>query len=490
MNKNGLPVQINWCPDKSSPVPVYKQITAFVCDKISSGEWTAGTQLPSQRRLAELFEVNRSTVVTAMEELASYGILKGSRKAGTQISGDTWSLILPKSLDWGKYINSGTFKANKHILQMINRLEFEPDILRLSTGETDPRLFPHAPWRKILAQLSKKNTVFNYLEASGSEKLRMAIAERMGRRGIAVSPSRILITSGSLQALQLISVCLIKKKSVVYVEAPSYLQSLRIFQSADITLKGIGMDKKGMKLWKIPPAAGNMKQENMSFLYTIPTNHNPTGITMTLDRRKDLMDFCVKKQIPIIEDAAYEELCFEEAVPSLKAIDKNGIVIYLGTASKTLAPGLRVGWLIASEPIIQRLSDAKMQMDYGTSSLSQLVFSEFLTSGFYDKHLAALRKELLLRRDSALMILEKNFSDIASWYIPKGGFYIWLTFSKKISSEKLFFSAAKEKILLNPGNIYDFRPNNSLRISYSYLNCCEFAEAVQKLAIIVRSIMK
>lgn len=491
MRKNNLPVQIKWHPQKNSKLPLYQQIINFICDKITCGEWTVGTRLPTQRQMAESFNVNRSTIVTAMEELASYGIITGSRRSGTEIISNTWSLILSKSLDWGKYVDSGTFKANKRIIQMINRLEFEPGMSRLSTGEVDPRLFPSEMWNKILLKLSKKNITFNYLEAAGLLSLRCSIARHLQKQGIIVSPANILITSGSLQALQLISVCLLKSSSIVYAEAPSYLQSLQVFQSSGIALKGISMDKNGIEFWKLPALSKNINQENISFLYTIPTNHNPTGITMSAKRRRDLIDFCANSQLPIIEDAAYQELYLDGQVPQpLKALDKNGIVIYIGTASKTLAPGLRIGWLIAPEPVIQRLSDVKMQMDYGTSSISQFIFAEFLDSGLYDEHLAELKKHLIMRRNNALSVLQKYFHDIAFWNVPSGGFYIWLTFRKKLPWEKLFLTAVQEKILLNPGNIYDFCSNNSLRISYSYLNCAEFEHAAEKLSHIIKNMLQ
>ncbi|WP_196592268.1 PLP-dependent aminotransferase family protein [Pectinatus frisingensis] len=482
--KNNLPVQITWHPCKQSKVPVYQQIVNFVYKKISSGEWNAGTYLPAQRRMAEIFDVNRSTVVSAMEELASYGIVAGKGRMGTKIISDTWSLMLPNALDWEKYINAGVFRANKRIIRMINRFEFAPGIARISTGELDPRLFPTTMWSQVLQKVSKENFTFNYLEALGAPCLRRVIAARMQKRGMRVSAANILVTSGALQGLQLISVGLLKSNSVVYAETPGYLQSLRVFQSAGMKLRGVSMDKRGIEFWKLP-ANDIMKQKNKAFLYTIPTNHNPTGVTMSLSRRRELMEFCNKRQLPIIEDGAYEELCFNNIPQSLKSMDENNIVIYLGTVSKTLAPGLRVGWLVAPEPIVQRLGDVKMQMDYGTSSVSQLILLEFLNSGFYDEHIKEVKQELLIRRDNAIAVLKKYCADIASWNVPDGGFYIWMTFKNNIPIEKLFFAALQRKILFNPGKIYDLMSNNSLRVSYSYLSCREFAEAMKKFSEII-----
>lgn len=476
-------VQIQWKPDKLSKLPYYKQIVKFVCDKVSSGEWTVGTRLPSQRSLAEIFEVNRSTIVTATDELTSYGILSGSHGGGTQIISNTWSLLLPTSPNWGEYVSSGFFRANNSTIQTINHLEFKEGIIRLGTGELDPRLFPVEKWKKVLERISLKVDNLSYLEPLGLLPLRVAISKHMESLGVYAPPSCILITSGSLQALQLISACLLKRGSKVFTEEPSYLKSLQIFQSAGMKLAGVTMDNEGIEFWKLNSVI--KPNQYPSIIYTIPTNHNPTGIVMSEQRRKDLIDFCVNHRMPIIEDGAYQELCFDDMPLPMKVMDKPGVVMYLGSASKSLAPGLRIGWVIAAEPIVQRLGDVKMQMDYGASSISQWAFTEFLSSGLYQEYLIELIKELRKRRDNAIKVLDKHFTEFATWTVPTGGFYIWLTFKKIVPIEKLFEMAISQNILLNPGDIYDFKNNNSLRLSYSYIDCEEFKKAIESLVEIV-----
>lgn len=482
------PVQIEWAPDKNSKIPVYRQIVQFICDKVASGEWPIGTRLPSQRALSELFAVNRSTVSTAVDELVSYGIVEGCHGAGTQIISNTWSLMLSPAPDWGKFLSSGFFRANINTVQAINHLEFVPNMTRLGTGELDPRLFPVEMWKTILHEISNQVTHLGYLEPLGLLELRQAISRHMKGLGINAPPSCILITSGSLQALQLISACLLQSGSTVFTEAPSYLKSLQVFQSAGMRLAGVPMDREGLQYRQLAPLLKAERSPHASILYTIPTNQNPTGITMSDRRREELMGFCVENRLPIIEDGAYQELCFAGDAPlPLKALDKTGTVIYLGSASKSLAPGLRIGWVIAPEPIVQRLGDVKMQMDYGASSVSQWIFAAFLNSGLYQEYLSGLRDELRRRRDHALSVLERHYKEMAVWNIPRGGFYIWLTFKKPVAAERLFEDAAAEGILLNPGDIYDFERNNSLRLSYAYTTCEEFEDAALRLARIVEN---
>lgn len=478
--KRVRPIQIDWKPDKSITVPMYRQIVQYICDKVANGEWPIGSRLPSQRLLAESFQVNRSTISTAIDELTSYGIISGKYGAGTQIISNTWSLMLPTMPSWKKFISAGYLQENNKRLQEINRLEFAPDMVRLGTGELDPRLFPQKMWTETLQKLSTEITSLGYAEPLGIPELRQAIVEHMQKLGVNVSTKNILVTSGALQALQLIASCMLEEGSTVFTEAPTYLKSLQMFQSAGLKLDGIPMDNDGLEYWAIERRLKNVEQ---SILYTIPTNQNPTGITMSNARRQELMDFCIKNRLPIIEDGAYQELCFDDgpATP-LKAIDENGMVMYLGSASKSLAPGLRIGWVIAAEPVIQRLGDAKMQMDYGASSLSQLVFAEFLNSGNYDRYLHDLKIELRKRRDNALETLNKYFKDIATWNVPIGGFYIWLTFNDDVEVDDLFERAIEVGILLNPGDIYDFKHNRSLRLSFAYVDCGEFSRALEKIA--------
>lgn len=478
-------LNIEWQPDKSSKVPIYKQICEYISNKVASGDWLIGNKLPSQRKLAELFQVNRSTIVAAMEELTSYGILETGQGGGTRIASNTWSLFMSAPPDWNKYIDSGHFKSNMPTIQIINKLEFDEKYIRLGTGELSPSLFPHDLMNKVFKKLPSRIPSLNYLGPLGLPELRRSLVKRLSAYGIESSESSIVITSGSLQALQLISVCMLKPGSTVFTEAPTYLKSLQVFQSAGMNLSGVPMDREGMMYWNI-----NKNIEN-SLLYTIPTNQNPTGIIMSKERRKDLFNFCSGNRLPVIEDDAYRDLWFETPPPKpLKAMDKNGMILYLGTISKSLAPGLRIGWMVGPESVIYRAGDVKMQVDYGASSISQWALTEFLDSGYYDEYLIYLRKELKERRNFAVCLLDKYFKDLADWSIPEGGFYIWLRFKKPVSIEKLFQMSLENNILLNPGNIYDFSDNNALRLSYAYADLKDFEKAIKTLSDITLKCFK
>ena len=504
------PLDINWEPDRSSGEPITEQIVGFMCARISSGDWPIGSRLPSQRVLAERFGVNRSTIIAAIGELADYGIVEGRHGAGTRIASNTWSLMLPGAPDWADYVSSGFFKANNDTIQTINRLEFDRSKTRLGTGELDPRLFPRDMWRRVAGEAAAEISSLGYPPPEGLDVLREAIAAHMEAWGISCTPGQVLVSSGALQALQMISVSLLSAGSTVYAEAPSYIKSLQVFQSAGMKLVGVPMDEHGLDVdalgklmgggsqsegmtaavpsapqTSLPPRA-KATRENDAVLYTIPTNHNPTGVTMSEPRRRALIASCVANRLPIIEDCAYQDLIFDGDTPhTLKSFDETGMVITLGSASKALAPGLRIGWIVADERIVQRLADVKMQMDYGASTLSQWVFARFLSSGLYDEYMVSLRMQLRRRRDAALETLERLFAGRAHWNVPRGGFYVWLTFDEPVRTGRLFQRAIEHGVLLNPGDIYDFEGDNSLRLSYSYTTPEEFAAAAETLASLV-----
>ena len=479
-------ITLDWKPDKQHKTPIYRQIVKYISDKIATGDWVIGSRLPSQRAMAQAFEVNRSTIVSAMEELISYGILESDFGGGTKVASNTWSLRMSQPPDWNKYIASGPFGANLSTIQTINKMEFEPGYIRIGTGELSPELYPGKLVSKIFRRMPERIPNLGYLGTLGLPELGDALSEWLKiNQGIDAKPSNIMIASGSLQGLQLVSVCMLKRGSNVYTEAPSYLKSLQIFQSAGMNLQGIPLDEEGLQHWNIKDAS------NDALLYTIPTYHNPTGTVMSEERRKEVMSFCQKQRMPILEDDAYGQLWLDEKPPaSLKSRDKTGSVIYMGTISKTMAPGLRIGWVVGPEAVVYRLGDVKMQTDYGASSVSQWMMTELITSGDYDIYLEELRKELRARRDNALAALDKHFKGLATWKKPKGGFYIWLRFDKRLPMDKIFNEALKAGILLNPGNVYDYAENHAIRLSYAYASPEDLSKALEILAAIIEKHQK
>jgi GntR family transcriptional regulator, regulator for abcA and norABC len=479
---------LDWKPNRFSSVPLHKQIEEHLKEKISNGEWTIGTKLPSQRRLADLLNVNRSTVVTALDELASQGLIEGKKGGGTRVVNTTWSLLASSPPpDWNSFVRSGIHQPNLLTVQEINHAEFRPNMIRLGTGELSPELLPYRQIQNLLRELPDHNLSLGYEEPKGNLFLRQTLSKYLKTIGIQASPASILIVSGALQALQLISVGLLHRGAAVLLEKPSYLYSVHVFQSAGMKLFGVPMDESGIQTSLL---AAYQKQCDGALLYSIPSFHNPTGLSMTEKRRAQLLEVCEKERLPIIEDDVYRDLWMDCPPPSpLKANDKSGSVLYVGSLSKTVSPGLRIGWVVGPEPVIERLADIKMQTDYGSSSLSQWAAAEWISSGLYAEQLRFIRKELKERRDAMVHYLEKYFGGIASWNVPEGGFYIWVQLTSLAATRELFEKALKEGILLNPGNLYGPDTSNYLRLSYSYASLADMERGMARLAAIIKNLL-
>ena len=480
-------VDINWKPQKGLSIPLHLQIYRYMKNKIRNGDWPIGTKLPSQRALAKQFQVNRSTIVASLDELSADGLIEARVGRGTIVINNTWNLLvtLPPP-DWTSYVRSGIHAPNISLVQEINRAEADPAIIRLGTGELSQELLPNKMMENVLQLKINETLSLGYSEPKGSLSLRNTVSEHLKTKGIVASPESILIVSGAIQALQLISVGLLKSGSVIFHETPSYLNSVHVFQSAGMRLFGVPLDEEGI----MTDSIGRLKrQHNGALLYTIPSFHNPTGMVMSQVRRKQLLEICKKEALPIIEDDVYGDLWFDSPPPKpLKSRDTQGTVLYIGSVSKSLSPGLRIGWIVGPEPVINRLADIKMQTDYGSSSLSQYAVEQWIKSGMYEEFLNEIRAELRYRRDVTIQLLEKYLGELASWNIPKGGFYIWLRLETGVSTRVLFEKCLRENILINPGSIYDQTDPHHLRLSYSYASLADLEYGLMHLSELIRSL--
>ncbi|RYL86853.1 PLP-dependent aminotransferase family protein [Sporolactobacillus sp. THM19-2] len=473
--------------NRQSEVPLYEQVKRHIEDKIKNGVWTPGTRLPSQRSLADSFHVNRSTIITALELLTSRGLIEGRRGGGTRVLNNTWGLMAGKKpTNWGTYVESGQYKPNLPMIQKINQAEFSPEVIRLGTGELSPDLLPYNRFSSLFASCNRLS--LGYQEPEGDGHLREKLSGYLKRWGIDASPSSILIVSGALQALQLISTGLLDHGSTLLLEKPSYLYSIHVFQSSGMRFVGVPTDSEGIRAEQL----GEIKRKYHGvILYAIPCYHNPTGTLMSEKRRQQILSICEQEQLPVIEDDVYRELWLDAPPPPpMKSIDQSGNVLYIGSFSKIFSAGMRIGWIIGPEPVINRLADIKMQIDYGSSSLSQYAAAKCLENGLYDEQASFIRKHLRARRDTLVELLDRYFSDLASWRVPSGGFYIWLKLIPPVNPRLLFDLALKRGVLLNPGVLYDRSAKQYLRLSYAYASPEEMKKAIHVLRDIIREISK
>nr|WP_106779384.1 PLP-dependent aminotransferase family protein [Lysinibacillus timonensis] len=467
---------MNWKPNRALPISLTKQIVDWMTEQIMTGQWPNGTKLPAQRQLAISLGVNRSTIQEAIDELKADGILASKIGSSTYVSNDSWNILLKKKQpNWQKYIELSIHKPNYQTIQLINEFEQDESIIRLSTGELAPKLLPTAQIQTSLQQLELEGKSIGYSSPQGSLKLRNALCHYLKKRGITTTPDNICIVSGALQALQLIALGLLETGSIVFQDEFSYLNSIHPFQSFGMQLQSIQETNRTENFLK--QRLGNRQ----GIYYAIPSLHNPTGRVWSIEEKQSFYNLCQSMQLPIIEDDVYFELSFEKPTPALKSFDTTGQVLYLGSVSKTLSPGLRIGWVVAPTPVIKRIADIKMQMDYGSSAFSQEIVTYWLTSGLYEQHIEQLKEELKRRAKLMEDLLAKHFKGIASWESSKGGFYIWLKFHHSIVTTEFFMKLLKHKVLINPGYIYEPKDSYHIRLSYAYASDDELSVGLQTI---------
>ncbi|MCU7557990.1 aminotransferase-like domain-containing protein [Macrococcus capreoli] len=458
-----------------------EEIINAIIDEINNGLFEVGDKLPSQRALADRFNVNRSTIVEALNELKSIGILTTIEKKGIFVS-DTINVLVHNHTKWKERIHPHIEKQNQYYIKRINELEFDEGIVRLGTGELSPDLIPVKQFQDIMKGESEPPFTSNYEAPLGNIQLRQAIQKHVIKRGIKCEIDEICVTSGALQGLKLIAEGFLLPSSKIYIESPSYMNSVKTWKTNAATLIPIDIHQLERKLM-----IEHHNQAN-SFLYLNPILHNPTGHTYS----QEMMERLIKESnligLPIIEDDIYSELWFDGVPPlPMKSYQSSNNVVYIGSLSKAVSPGLRIGWVIANRNVVKHLADLKMQSDYGASSIAQYVAANWLLH-YHDDHIKQLTEKLKVRSNIMLEALDKYFSDIATWNKPEGSFYIWLKFKKKIDMRDLFETCVKNKLLIHPGEIYDEKQKSSIRLSYAYIDSELIETSLRQIRDIINKI--
>lgn len=359
-------------------------------------------------------------------------------------------------------------------------------MIRLGTGELAPDLIPNEQFKEILSKCHTPVLNTNYEPPQGNLKLREAVAQYMQKLGVSCTVDHICITSGALQGLKLIADGLLIPQSKIIVESPSYINSIRTWHNMRADIQQISISDIKSNINNIFKA---QSQYTNSIFYCIPTLHNPTQHSYSTEEKQKIIMQCEQHGIPIVEDDVYGDLYFNHERPKpLKSFDTNDNILYLNSLSKTVSPGLRVGWIVAKPSVAAHLADLKMQNDYGASSISQYIATQWLTHPqYHDQHLKMLKNQLLIKRNLFLESLKKYFSDFGSWSTPEGSFYIWFQFKFSIDMKRLFDEAIAENILINPGEVYDKDARDCIRFSYAYVDAEDIDETLKHLSKIIQT---
>jgi 2-aminoadipate transaminase len=393
------------------------------------------------------------------------------------------------AISWDQYCAGSARRVRGSAIRDMLAITAQPDVISFAGGLPAPELFPVAALRESYDRVLRDSgpEVLQYGSTEGHLPLRRLLADRLSARGMAARPEEILITTGSQQGLLLLGLVLLDRGDWVMVESPSYVGALQAFNLHEPRYLPVPMDEEGMLVHearrRLAEAGG------ARFLYTVATFQNPSGVTLSASRRLGLLDVSREFGLPLIEDDPYGDLRYEgESVPSFRALPGGQDTAYLGTFSKTLAPGLRLGYVLAPEALISRLVMAKQAADLHTDTLTQYAVLDFLRHNDLDAHVTMLRDVYRTRRDAMLAALESELPPGCTWTRPAGGLFTWVTLPPYAVAADLLRLAVQRKVAFVPGDAFftDGSGANTLRLNFSHASPERIDEGMSRLGSLLR----
>lgn len=401
---------------------------------------------------------------------------------------------------WKSRYAQRTLGIKSSAIRELLKITQKPEIISFGGGLPAPDVFPVERFEEACHKVLSEHgaMALQYSTTEGYQPLREMIAQNLTRYGIFAKADNVLITAGSQQALDLIGKLLINRGDRILLEAPTYLGALQAFNVYGAQYVPVPVDDDGM----ITDQVDISLRTGPKFMYILPNFQNPAGVTLSEGRRHQLILLADKYGIPIIEDDPYGQLRYEgEHLPPLVALDRQnlrrdngftlGNVIYLSTFSKTLAPGIRLAWIVAPEDVIVKLVQLKQATDLHTSTFNQYVAYEVARDGFLDEHVKLIRKVYRERRDAMLQALQEYFPPEVTWTHPKGGLFLWVTMPEGTDSDALLRSALTENVAFVAGD--SFYANNGhegsrhMRLNFSHSRPERIREGIRRLSIAVKT---
>lgn len=492
----------------SSGKPMYLVIADYIKDAIEIGTISDNTKLPTNRSLSEMLGIDRSTAARAYAELAKDGYIASHVGRGTYTrmpmkATPSQGFEQTNELIWAEKFS----RASQTIYDMF-RLEhskygWQRGVISFAGGIPTADSYPNQDFEDMLSSILEQgrgHEMFEYSPGEGQPGLRREVKKYLLSQEINVTDEELLIVSGSQQGLDLVSGIMLDPQDLVAMEDPSYLWAICSFKSRQARCVPVSLDENGLRLDVLDQV---LKRQRVKFIYTIPNYQNPTGITMSVERRQNLMQLANHHQVPILEDNFAGELRYEgERLPSLRALPGgDNLVIHLGTFSKALCPALRLGWLVAPAKAMSRIVIAKRASNLSTNSISQVLLAEFLGRGLYDKHLTIVRELYKKRRDTMLGALQKELGYLAgsnkeknkvTWSKPDGGMFVWVKLPNGCHSRDLLTYAERAGVSYAPGDMCFLTPDNPeyLRLCFIQLDEETIKRGVRRLARAIKSYLE
>jgi 2-aminoadipate transaminase len=390
----------------------------------------------------------------------------------------------PNPIEWR--FSERASQLQSSFIREILKITQRPEIISFAGGLPSPATFPvehmKAAYDKVLSENGK--VALQYGPTDGYPLLREWIANSLSTDSCKIMPEQVLMTSGSQQALDLLGKVLIDEGSRVLVETPSYLGALQAFSVYRPEFKSVATDDHGLVPSSIEPVA-----EGARMLYALPNFQNPTGRSLSIERRVELVETCARLGIPLIEDDPYGALSYNgEPFPKMLNMNPDG-VIYMGSFSKVLTPGIRLGYVVAPLPLVRRLELAKQAADLHTAQLTQMVVYEVIKDGFLDEHIPKIRTLYANQCQAMLDAMTEHFPASVTWTKPEGGMFIWVTLPKQIDAMKLLDQAIAAKVAFVPGAPFyaNEAETNTLRLSFVTVPPERIREGVAVLGKLIAS---
>ena len=539
--------------DRHSSVPLYRQINLQLQKLIVEGTLAAGFHLPPERKLAETLGVNRTTVLNAYRDLKAEGFAaahvghgtivlppaveagvetfirnsaklqqtkkanaatqytekangigsnRGNQAAQPATAPETpvFSFHLPKRAEWEDgsqwrhLFSREAGRTNDTLTRDILALAGRPDMISFAAGIPIPDLEPLPELEQLIQDLltEKGHRLFHHTPVEGLPALRESIARHVMERSIRATASDIFVLSGAQQGLDLLSRLFLDPGDCVFAEEPTFFCARQLFEGRGATVVGIPCDGEGMRMDALEAWLSRVTPK---FIYVMPTFQNPTGRTMSLARRRALLDAAGRHGIPIVEDDAYSGLRYEGCdIPPLMALDAHQSVLYIGSFSKVLFMGLRVGWLQAPRAILRQLAIHRQLSDIHTAAPSQWLVDACLRSGLLKRHRDNAIAESRIRRDLMLDALERHMSVLPGvvWNRPEGGLYVWLILPETLTAQRVATVASRLGVAFVPGHVFsiDGSSSHSLRLNFTYPAKAEIDRGIRILAEAIREAME
>ena len=395
--------------------------------------------------------------------------------------------------DLSVFYSKNAMNMQKSEIREILKLSRRPDIISFAGGLPAPQAFPVKEIEEICCRIlrEKGDIALQYGPTEGEPPLREELAKWMSRDGKTAKPENILITSGSQQGLDILAKVFVDPGDILIVELPSYIGGLQAFGAYRANLIGVEQDDHGMRMDRLEMTLTELSknEKKPKFIYVVPDFQNPSGVTLTLERRKRLLELAYEHEVPVVEDSPYRDLRFTgEPQPAIYSLDMQNQTIVLGTFSKIFCPGLRLGWMEAPAEWMDKMITAKQSMDLATSTLNQLIAAEYMRLGHLPGQIETIKKLYGNKRAVMLSALEKYMPKGVRWTKPEGGLFLWVELPKTMNATELFPKAVEQKVAYVVGSAFhcDGKGHNTMRLNFSYPSEEQIDEGIKRLATMIK----